>query len=454
MEEGNLVGKFATKLFPEGIHVPEEFRENIKRTKELLKERKPLFEPGFLSETKEGNIYARLDILVPAGRDAWDIIEVKGGTKVKPINIQDVAFQKFVCDKAGLKIRKYSLCHVNNGFVKGGEIKPQDLFTVEDIQGEVDEAYPEVGSKVKGLFEVMGRKECPAVTMEDILNSDKGNVAIDEFYAALPANNVFEMVGWGQKKGAKLYREGIIRIGDVPDDVKLNEKQKIQKTCIAEGKPHFDKPKIREFLDGLRYPLYYLDFETFATVIPIFDRTKPYQAIPFQFSLHIVEKKGDKPKHVSFLADGGKDPRPEFMQALKENLGNDGDIVVYNEVFEKGRIREGIEAFPEFNEWGQEVLGRIKDLIMPFKKFYFYHPKQKGGAGLKEVLPVFSKGANYADLVISDGADASLAYYKSHFRDVPAKEKAKVRDALEKYCELDTLAEIILVEGLRELVRN
>jgi len=450
MEQGTLAGELATKIFPDGINIPaKNFKENLKKTQELLKKRKPLFEAGFNFETEDGNIYARIDILRPAGKDKWDIIEVKSGTKIKGINLHDVSFQKYVCEKCGLKINKCILCHVNNEYVKQGEIKPEELFVLEEVDEQVDDLHDGVEDKIKKLFEVINLPQCPKVTCQDILNTEYSNVAIDEFYDSLPEENVFQLYRIFTKKAVELYEKGIIQIKDIPANFRLNDKQKIQKNCCDGKCSHVDKKEIGNFLKKLKYPLYYLDFETYNTIIPMFDGTKPYQQIPFQFSLHIVEERSAKPKHISFLADGASDPRPEFIKALKNNLGDEGSIVVFNESFEKRIIKDCCECFPLFAEWGEGVLSRIVDLLKPFRDFHFYHPNQKGSASIKNVLPIFSQDVNYKDLLIQNGEDASLSYLRSHvLGDASPEEKAKIRKALEKYCELDTYAEIVLVDGL------
>ena len=455
MEQGTVVGKLATKLYPGGINIPaEDFKANLSQTQSLLSKRKPLFEPGFIYNSKEGNLFVRVDILFPVGKDEWDIIEVKSSTKVKKLNIHDVSFQKYVCENSGLKIRKCFLCHLNNKYIKKGEIEPKKLFEIEDICEEVDEKYIHVEDKIKELFKVMGLKECPKVTTEELISAEYADIATDEFYDSLPEENVFQLYNIHKKKAMELYQKGIIKIKDIPNNFKLTDKQTVQKNCTDYNKPNINKKEISSFLNSLKYPLYYLDFETFSTAIPLFNKSKPYQQIPFQFSLHIVEKQGEKPKHISFLADGKEDPRLKFLQALKDNLGDEGSIVVYYESFEKGRIKECIDSFPKFEKWGNSILDRIIDLLHPFKNFHFYHPNQKGSASIKKVLPIFSKDVKYDDLLISNGLDASLSYYKSHFEDVPAKEKATIREALEKYCELDTYAEVILVNGLKELCED
>ena len=234
--------------------------------------------------------------------------------------------------------------------------------------------------------------------------------------------------------------------------MKLNNKQKIQRRLALDGGVHIDKDSIKSFLGSLNYPIYYLDFETINPAVPKFDGMKPYQRIPFQFSLHIQEKPGGKLKHVSFLADGMNDSRPKFIQALKDNLGEKGEILVYHQGFEKGVLNELQMAFPEFSEWNEKnILPRVKDLLDIFRNFWFYDSRQKGSASIKAVLPVMSD-LSYKDLEISEGLDASLEYERITFGNVSEDEKKKVRDALEKYCELDTLAEVKILEKLYNVV--
>jgi hypothetical protein len=179
---------------------------------------------------------------------------------------------------------------------------------------------------------------------------------------------------------------------------------------------------------------------------------KPYQRIPFQFSLHIQESPESELKHISFLADGIDDPRPKFLQALKNNLGDKGDILVYNQAFEKGVLRECVEAFPEFENWLENINLRIKDLWDVFKNFWYYDKNQKGSSSIKYVLPVLSD-LKYDNLNIKKGDVASYEWERITFlENVTDEEKQKVREALEKYCELDTLAEVEIVKGLREVL--
>ncbi len=441
-DEGTKVGELATKLFPLGINLANlDFQNNINQTKQSLKQRKPIFEAGFL----QANLFSRADILNPINENEWEIIEVKSGTKVKDINIDDVAFQKHVYEKCGLKITKCSLMHINNEYIRKSEINPNELFIIEDITQKVNENINLVPQKIKEMQEIL-EQDCPEITIHNNCNKPY-DCPLTECWDFLPEHNVFSLYRIG-KKSFELLENNIQEIADIPEDYKLNDKQNIQLKCAKTGKPNVNKDGIKHFLNTLNYPLYYLDFETFNTAVPLFDGTKPYQQVPFQFSLHVVQKDG-KTVHHEFLYDGSSDPRPEFLKKLMEVLGSKGSIVVYNQSFEIARLKELALAFPEYEKWVLAVVDRVVDLIIPFRNFSYYNPKQKGSASLKYVLPALT-GKSYEGMEIADGGDASLSFFEIAYEN--GENKEKVRENLLKYCCLDTEAMVWIVNKLKELV--
>lgn len=452
---GTLVGELATKRFVDGISVSaDDFMGNIEETQKLLSERKPLFEAGFKVEiSKDNEIFSRVDVLVPIGTDEWDIVEVKSGTRVKDINVEDVSFQKYCLEKAGLKIRNCFLMHINNQYVHKGELDINELFIPTEITEKVEKAINGIDKRIENMFKIISAKEKPNVCIGKYCKTPYDCSLKSQCWSFLPKGNVFDLYRGGVKS-FNLHDEGIIEIKDIPEGVKLTDIQKIQRDCAQHGNPHIKEKEIKKFLDDLKYPLYYLDFETINPALPKFDGMKPYQRIPFQYSLHIQKEKGGECEHIGFLADGTDDPRPKFLQSLKDNLGDKGEIIVYNESFEKGVITECITAFPEFNEWGLKILDRVKDLLIPFRTFCYYHPDQCGSASIKKVLPVLSD-LSYSEMEIGNGGDASVEYERVTFdMDADAKDKKRVRDALEKYCELDTRAEVEIVEGMEKLIKG
>jgi hypothetical protein len=210
-------------------------------------------------------------------------------------------------------------------------------------------------------------------------------------------------------------------------------------------KPHIRAEKIGEFLNSLRYPLYFLDFETFAVAIPPFDRMSPYEAVPFQFSLHVAEGPRKRAKHHSFLADGSGDPRRELLGRLKKLIGRTGSIVAFNAAIETRVLHLCACRFPEFAGWVQSLGPRFVDLHLPFSRFDCYHSDQQGSISLKAVLPAMTR-LRYDDVDIADGQIASLRYAEMAFGNVTADRRRAIRAALETYCHQDT-------EGMLEIVR-
>jgi hypothetical protein len=266
---------------------------------------------------------------------------------------------------------------------------------------------------------------------------------------SLPTHHVFQLYRGG-KKCSELYNRGILAIEDIPDSFKLSESQRIQKACSIAGEPHIDKEAIKHFLGTLRYPLNYLDFETISPPVPMYDGTRPYQRIPFQFSLHVVPDKQAKLLHQSFLADGSGDPRPQLLSELKRLLPDAGSIVVYNQSFERGVLLELAEAYPGFQGWVNNVCERLVDLYVPFRDFVYYHPQQCGSASIKEVLPAVT-GRSYQGMSIAKGDDASLAFLRIISGEPSAEERKQLRADLEEYCSLDTQGMIWIVDNLMEL---
>jgi len=442
-DQGHEVGYLAKRLFPRGIDIPQDdFIGNIEKTKELLNERKPLFEAGILAD----KLYSRVDILSPADKDQWDIFEVKSSTSVKTVHTDDVAFQRYCCTQSGLNIRNCNLVLINNQYVRNGEVDPDGLFTIHDITDKVDEASIGIQDKINSIIDVINQDKSPEMIIGPHCR-EPYECPLTDCWEYIPEHSVFSLY-WNGKKAFEMYNSGVITISEIPIGYKLNGKQLIQQSAVVSGKPHVDKEAIKEFLSLLEYPLYYLDFETIGPAIPLFDGVRPYQDVPFQYSLHVVRDEISKPEQFSYLTSGTGDPRPGLLAELKNVLGDSGSIIAYNKGFEEGCLRDMAPAFPEYSGWIDQVCGRLVDLLEPFSRFNYYHPAQKGSASLKAVLPAIT-GKGYEDLDISDGQVASLSFLAANYGEIPEEDRAKVMNDLEKYCGRDThlLAGRICREG-------
>jgi len=450
-DQGHVIGELAKSLYPGGVEIVYRsgaFREMVEETAKALLLRKPIFEATFSND----GAYAQADVLNPVENDAWDIIEVKSATRVKPVNLDDVAFQKNCYESAGLKIRRCFVMHINNAYVRQGEIAAKQLFTKTDVTDEIAKRQPLVRGNMECMVSVIGELECPDVKVGPHCSAPYACPLQGECWAFMPEDNVTTLYRVGAAKTQPLIEKGIYAIGDLPADFPLGDRAEIQRSCVLAQKPHVDKEAIRLFLSGLNFPQYHLDFETFQSVIPQYENTRPYQQIPFQFSLHIWKSFDSEPEHIEFLADGKADPRLEMLAELKRHIGPEGDVVAYNAGFEKGCLRRSAEAFPEYQSFVSALLPRFVDLLQPFRAFHYYHPSQRGSASIKKVLPALVPEFSYADMEIGDGMTASNEYARVTFGQVTQEDREQVREGLLKYCHLDTLAMIKIIQALRALI--
>ena len=451
-DQGHAVGELAKSLYPDGVEIQFRagaFAEMMDETAEALKLRKPIFEATF---SKDG-AYAQADMLVPVAGGAWDVVEVKSSTEVKEVYLDDLAFQLHLYESAGLEINRCFVMHINNQYVRQGEIEPVKLFVKENVTDEVRQRASSVRKKMDRMFETIALSDCPEVEVGLQCSEPYACPLAFDCWSFLPEEGDITTLYWtGLKKTLPLIRDGIFKITDLPLDYPLNDRQAIQRATLLSGEPHIDHEAISAFLESLTFPQYHLDFETFQLPIPAYDNSRPYQQITFQYSLHIWESMDSEPKHVEFLADGKNDPRKEILASLQEHIGPMGDVVAYNQSFEISRLKESAEAFPEYQGFVNKLIPRFVDLLIPFRAFDYYHPKQCGSASIKKVLPVLVPELSYAELEIGEGMMASNEYVRVTFGDVSEEERARVRAALLKYCHLDTLAMIRIIQALRRLV--
>jgi hypothetical protein len=224
--------------------------------------------------------------------------------------------------------------------------------------------------------------------------------------------------------------------------------QRMQAEYLLDRKSHADPAKVREFLKKISYPVCFLDFETFGSGIPLFDGTRPYQQVPFQYSLHRIDEEGGGLRHFEYLAHPGVDPRKEIAERLVTEVPEGACVVAYNMAFEKRVLRELGEFLPVLRKRLNAVIAGMVDLMEPFKRRDIYHWRMNGSYSLKSVLPVLVPEMTYGDLEISDGAMASEAYFTMETMADPA-ELSRLRKALLEYCEQDTLGLVRLLEMMR-----
>ncbi len=448
-DQGIELNHWAQSLFDSGSSVNWDagFQEGLDATRQALSKGKPIFEAGFLVS----DLFARVDVLLPAESGRWAIVEVKSSTQVKDEHIDDVAFQKWVCESAGLTIAACELALIDTTYVRNGPIDAHRLIKRIDITKAVTARAATLPDRIGRMRESLRTTQSPDVPIGPHCMEPYPCPLKPKCWANVPANSVFTLKN-GRALAGKLWAEGIRELKDIPQSQSLSPQQLIQIECEKSGgQMHADPDQIRAFLNLLVYPIHVLDFETLNPGIPVYDGSRPYEQIPFQFSLHIQSSPDQEASCAGYLHDGRTDPRPRILQMLKKEIRPEGSILAYNAKFEIGVLDGATNVYADYRSWFDEILPRFVDVYQPFKSFHYYHPDQLGSASLKAVYPALVGDAGYTDLQIRDGATASQEFCRVTFRQSAPDDVRAVRRALEAYCCQDTEGLIQVIRALEKL---
>ncbi|HKJ00335.1 MAG TPA: DUF2779 domain-containing protein [bacterium] len=445
-DEGTRVGELARGYVPGGTLLDEsrkELAQALRRTQALLADRSvpALYEATFSHD----DVLIRVDILARARDGSFDLIEVKSSTRVKPEHLWDVAIQAHVLRGAGLRLGRLGLLHINTAYVyPGGAHDPQALFALADVTAEVAPLLPDVPGLLAAMRAPLAATKPPGIAPGTQCATPYDCPFLAECVPDAPEHSIAELYRAGAPLLERLAADGITTIDEIPPGYGLSGLQQRQRDAVVTGQPYEDAA-LREALAGLERPLHFLDFETFNPAIPLYPGTRPYQMILFQWSLHTLNADGAL-SHAEYLHDGPDDPRAGFAEELIAALGRRGPICVYSS-FEQSRLRELQALLPQQAKALGRITERLVDLLPQIRQ-NVYHPEFHGSFSIKRVLPALVPGMGYADLEITDGSSAALAYATLVRGELPAAEQTRMRQHLLDYCGRDTQAMVELYQRL------
>ena len=469
-ESGNEVGDLAMELFGPFVEVTTKQANGSldlsamveKTTLEMSKGTENICEASFVYE----NNYCAVDILQKT-ENGWAIYEVKStsfpefeGQQAKLDKYApDIAYQKWVLTQCGVKVTGTFLVCLNSDYVRQGKLDLQGLFTIVDTESLIANEYQKVPAQANMALKVLNTDHEPKDDLSEHCMKPYACPFFDycKRQHGIPEDEptVFDLYRMNWAKKLEHYHAGRILIKNVREEG-LSDKQQMQVECTLNHTEHIDKDGIREFLAGLSYPLYFLDFETLQQPIPQYDGQKPYQQITFQYSLHIKKSEDAPYEHKEFLAPSdGKDPRRALAKQLCQDIPMNVCTLAYNMSFECGRIKELAELYPNLSAHLLNIREHIKDLLDPFRDGYYYVPAMHGSFSIKSVLPALfpdEDSLNYHNLDerCQNGGNAMTLFPRIQFME--PEEAAASREALLRYCELDTWAMVKVWEKLKEVV--
>lgn len=460
MEAGNEVGDLAMGLFGDFVEVTAyngnklDLSQMIAATKAEMEKGTPVIcEASF----QYNGLYCAVDILKKEN-GGWAIYEVKSSTHDdKAVYIADVAYQKYVLEHCGVPISGLYLVCLNGDYVFDGRLDIHRLFKITDVARAVETEEKNIAANLSAAERLLASEEEPAID----LSVNCKNPYLCGFWPYcsrhIPSSSVFDLYRMPFAKKIEYYKKGKITYQDLQFDPGITSPKQVRQIlyAVSDQGTYVNKESIREFLDTLSFPLYFLDFETMQTVIPRFAGTKPYAQIPFQYSLHYIEREGGELKHKEYLAESGPDPRRELAERLCADIPMNVCVTAYNKSFECGRIRELAAAFPDLAEHLLNIEANIRDLLVPFQTGCYYNRAMGGSFSIKSVLPALfpdDPALDYHNLEgVHHGGEAMALFPK--IKDMPPEEQEKARHNLLKYCELDTFAMVKVWQALVQASR-
>ncbi|HJT20928.1 MAG TPA: DUF2779 domain-containing protein [Nitrospira sp.] len=448
LEMGSEIGELARRRFPGGRLVNPGFLKRdavLAETAGLMADDSvpAIFEGAF----QHDGVMVRVDILQrvssPDGQPpSWRLIEVKSSSRVKDVHLNDLAIQTHVLRESGIPLMGVSLMHVNTQyFHHENEIDLEGLFNIVDVTEAVASRRTGITEKLDAMRLCLVELQPPSVQPGAHCDHPYECHFWNHCTERKPARWIHYLPG-SKDLVSQLIERGVQTIDEIPDDVHLSSVQRRVKDDLEWVSEHLAKT-----LCSVEYPVHHLDFETVMLPVPRFPSTRPYQAIPFQWSNHREEESGDL-VHQEYLHHDDRDPRTGWAEALIESLGDRGTICVYSS-YEQAILEQVMAVFPQYREPFQRIIARLWDLL-PVIRNHYYHPGFRGSYSIKAVSPAVIPSLAYRDLAIQDGGQAANAYYRLAFVETDWIELASLRHSLLQYCQRDTMAMVQLRKALAQ----
>ena len=450
--QGKEVGILARDDFPDGILIDAiDPLVAVEQTKAAIERGDTcIFEASFIFN----DVFVGCDVL-QKDANSWRIIEVKASTVnstvkkskiVKEEYLNDLAIQKYVLTECGLSVSETQLMLINSKECVYPELS--NLFSIVDATDQVNQLMDGVHCNVETFKTILAGNDEPRVLIGD--HCDKPYTCPfkeTHCWKSVPKKSIFTISRLHPDKKKDLIKKGIFSLEDVPADYPLSQKQRTYVNSVQNGQPEIDNPEIQCLTAKLEYPIHFLDFETDNPPIPKFDGLRPYQHFPFQYSCHILQSNGTITHH-EYLHTDESDPRKPLLESLLRHISLCGSVVVYT-LFERDRLNELIDAFPEHSSALQSIVNRLWDQSDIFKNYY-KHPDFCGYYSLKNVLPVLVPSLRYENLDVQDGLEAQ-AVWNLMLNTTNAEKKSKMIEDLRAYCKLDTRATLEIHKVLCKL---
>lgn len=444
-EFGRRFGTLAHSLYPDGVLIDIDiFKLNraVEDTKKAIDDGADvILEATFCHE----QCRVLSDVVERQEDGTWHLIEVKSSTHVKDEHYPDLAYQKWVMEQSGYPVSRCSVIYADK---TGVWPDVQSVFKQKDVTDEVNAAVQVVGDNVAAMLPYAQQGSAAPDFRPLISKTCHGcNFKNTVCWKDIDEPTIYDVIDIRKIPGLK--EQDVFYVKEIPDDYDLYANDRRNVDLMNAKGVNIDEAGARSMLGDLEYPIYFLDFETAAVAVPMFDGNHPWEKLPFQYSLHVMEKSGEV-RHLEFLHEENSDPAEVLADRLASDIGETGSVVVYHATMESGVLKYLANRFPQHADSFNGMVSRIWDLEVMFLKHY-RDWRFGSRSSIKVVLTALIPSLTYEDEAIPDGGAASLAWIEMLEADdfIVRQEKA---DALRSYCKLDTMAMVELLTHVRSAI--
>lgn len=453
-DRGHRVGKLAQSLFPGGKDCTPpnimSYDQSIKATEALVRSKFPvIYEAAF----KYQGILVALDILVHQD-GKWYAYEVKSSLKITKTYLQDIAIQYYVIRNSGLELEDVFIIHVDGEYIlKDNQLNLQELFKIISVKEQVEELQIDIEASISRARSVLSLEDVPEIETGVHCFKPYPCDFLNTCWKGEQKNPIFNIAGANILDKVQWVKSGIKNIKDIPLENQPSSRMFAQMEANSTNTFFVNHKALKEFMQKIQYPLYFFDIEAYQPAIPLFNETTPFQAIPFQFSLHYAASKDAPLEAYEYITPPGQDGREEFLKVFIQATQIPGQILVFNTILEKGILFKLGKLYPKYAKFVKDRMQRMVDLETPFKKDWYYDPKMNGSYSMKSILPALVDNMSYSNMNIKDGVDAMVLYQNLAY-ETDENVKSKIIQDLLTYCRMDTLALYHVFKSLKDIAQT
>ena len=450
LNRGHAIGSLAWECFPEGVdgRVGNKFMygKAVEKTQRLIQQGvSTIFEATF----QQNQVLVMVDVLTQRN-GYWEAYEVKSSARVSSNHIRDAALQYHVMEQAGLPLQDFQVMHIDKSYKRQGALDVHALFTSDSVIREVRKQQPWIRKNIDYGKQVLQKPTVPKVSIGKHCSDPYPCDFISYCWQQVPQDSVFEIGHLAADTKFDYFRKGYAAIQDLQPESIESPAVAIQVRSHQQQEPYLEQKALSHFLSGFRFPLFFMDFEAIMPAVPVFDQTRPFQKIPFQFSIHHLSDPAAALQHREFLAEPGTDPHGRFLEQLLADTEGTGNLVVFEDTLERQMLEGLKKQFPDYSAAIQNRLDRIIDLRYPFKHMHYYHPAMKGSFSLQAIYEALF-GRDEVEKAIEDGGIAAIKY-EQLLNATDTAYMAEEKEKLLAYCQKDTLALAEIYRFLSRLV--